>query len=244
MALRKCLGCAGEFHCPPSKNYSFCSMECKRSTRAQRFGAYCVRCGEVFVRRSGQARRRYCSSRCSDEGRAAATRASHSVPAESPAGAFWLLLSNGRSALVDETDRPAVTRYSWSECKGYPRATVRNRPVTLHIYLLGRRDGYMIDHIDRDRLNNRRCNLRFVPTTVNILNRGLQSNNTSGYRGVVRYGDGRWKAQAGFMGDMKYLGVFDTAMDAALAYDDFARREFGEYAVLNFPSAVAAGAVG
>jgi hypothetical protein len=57
--------------------------------------------------------------------------------------------------------------------------------------------GFEIDHINRDRLDNRRDNLRAVEHRYNMQNRGLDANNTSGYRGVVyRKKENRWAAQA------------------------------------------------
>lgn len=74
--------------------------------------------------------------------------------------------------------------------------------VLLHRAITGVRTSNRLhtDHIDGDRLNNRRCNLRIVPASVNTVNRrGLGAGNTTGYRGI-RQKDGRWYVDIRFAG--------------------------------------------
>ena len=62
--------------------------------------------------------------------------------------------------------------------------------------------------------------------------------NTSGYKGVVRHHrSGRWNAQIKDGPKSLFLGSFETAADAARAYDEAALRLRGEFARLNFPVA-------
>ncbi|NLB79300.1 MAG: Fis family transcriptional regulator [Clostridiaceae bacterium] len=92
----------------------------------------------------------------------------------------------------------------------------------------------VIDHISRDRLDNRKINLRHVSQQQNVLNRGISKNNSTGYKGVY-FDKQRKKYVAEIMcgGRKHHLGRFDTAKKAAIAYNRKAVKLFGEYAFLN-----------
>jgi len=68
--------------------------------------------------------------------------------------------------------------------QGYPVACINGKKTYLHQLILGRKDGFVIDHINRDKLDNRRENLRFITQRQNCLNVKLNKNNTSGHRGI------------------------------------------------------------
>ena len=99
-------------------------------------------------------------------------------------------------------------------------------------------DGFTVDHINRDTLDNRLSNLRLATNSQQSQNQGLRSNNTSGYRGVCwDKRIGKWWARIQVDGKRMHLGHYDDPIDAALAYDAAAIEYFGEFAVLNFPQA-------
>ena len=93
----------------------------------------------------------------------------------------------GNKFMFDMEDMGKVTKYSWYLC-GYPKKIIicnRNR-TTIHRYLLDN-PPYTIDHIDLDRFNNKRSNLRICYHRENQCNRGLQKKNKSGESGVRFY---------------------------------------------------------
>lgn len=91
--------------------------------------------------------------------------------------------------------------------------------------------GYEIDHVDGDRLNNQKVNLRLVTSRQNKMNSALRSDNTSGYKGVTwDRQKRRWKAQIMMNGKNHPLGRFKTKEEAAAVYEEAAHRMFGEYA--------------
>ena len=93
-----------------------------------------------------------------------------------------------------------------------------------------------IDHKNGDGLLNTEENLRFSTHAQNLSNRGSQTGNASGHKGVgwfKRYS--KWRAQIGVNGKMIHLGYFADKVEAALAYDAAALKYHGEFAVLNFP---------
>jgi hypothetical protein len=139
-------------------------------------------------------------------------------------------LPDGREAVIDAADAHLVQHHNWSAGDG----CVRSGLGRLQNVILG--VSSMVDHKDGDWLNNRRGNLRPATPTQNAQNRALASNNSSGFKGVsFRRDRGTFLAAIRVDGRLRKLGTFATAEAAALAYDEAARSEFGEFGALNFP---------
>lgn len=91
-----------------------------------------------------------------------------------------------------------------------------------------------LDHRDGNKRNNRILNLRPASGSQNAMNRSIQANNTSGFRGVhQRSGERKFRAQIQVEGRKIRLGTHHTADEAAHAYNKAAIQHFGEFAVLN-----------
>jgi hypothetical protein len=105
-------------------------------------------------------------------------------------------------------------------------------------YLMDAPVGTEVDHINGNTLDNRRSiNLRLSDHRRNSGNRGPNSNNTSGFKGVsFDKESGKYSANIRDHGKQKKLGRFPTAELAARAYDRAAVEVFGEFAWLNFPA--------
>lgn len=121
--------------------------------------------------------------------------------------------------------------------------TARGRPIfkragtdtkiKVHTLIMeGNKDDIVIDHINGDFYDNRRCNLRFATRSLNAHNTPARAS--SGYKGV-RYLHGRWRAIVGADGKKHHLGYYDTAENAARVVDDFLIKTYGDDARLNFP---------
>lgn len=137
--------------------------------------------------------------------------------------------ADGRFFLIDEDDYEEASKYLWYISKeGY----ATNRLVgTLHRVLMKYPEGD-IDHINRNKLDNRRCNLRICTPQENAMNCPKRKNNTTGYKGV-RF-DKRNKKYYSVLKNVT-LGYFDNPIDAAKAYDVAAIKSAGEFAYTNFP---------
>lgn len=96
-----------------------------------------------------------------------------------------------------------------------------------------------VDHINRNPLDNRRCNLRLATKIQNNRNQSRRKDNKSGYKGVSWYKRyGKWVVKIMNQGVIEHLGYFDDLVDAARAYDKRAKIVYGEFAVLNFKEEV------
>ena len=151
-------------------------------------------------------------------------------------------LTRGYAAMVDAADWPRVAPLKWSAFvnrrngRVYARSMTLGRNVWMHRFILGVGDGADVDHRNGDGLDNQRENLRACTSQQNQMNRGPNRNNRSGFKGVRQF-KGRWSAQIRTDGKSRHLGYYDTAEEAAGAYDRAAAEHFGEFAWLNFPDA-------
>lgn len=149
-----------------------------------------------------------------------------------PAGSVAIALTKGCVAILDETDVERIGGYSWStQATGYAGAKIGGRLVLLHRYILDAPVGALVDHINGNRLDNRRANLRFVNRQQHARNSGRRANCT--YKGIARSGKQRWSAAITLDGRTTHLGTFGSPEEAALAYDAAAIECFGEYACIN-----------
>jgi len=150
-------------------------------------------------------------------------------------------LSNGLFTMIDDADFELVSSLKWYfNSQGYAVRRHEGSLQYMHRALLGLvlGDGIQVDHIDRDGLNNRRENLRICTHAQNMQNKGKNAKNKSGFKGVC-HNKGRpinkpWRAKIKLNNKDHHLGYFNTKEQAALAYDDAARKLHGDFALLNF----------
>ena len=94
----------------------------------------------------------------------------------------------------------------------------------------GRQPPPFLDHADGNPSNNRFKNLRPATRRQNNRNKGTYRNNTTGIKGVVVCRkSGKFRARIGIDGKKVCLGRFDTAQEAAMAYEAAAKRAYGEF---------------
>ena len=147
-------------------------------------------------------------------------------------------LSQEKMALVSDTDYKKVSELKWYYHNGYAWTRVgsrsADRKMGMHRFILNPPAGLEPDHINGNKLDNRRENLRLCTHSQNLANRKLQSNNITGFRGVCWVSrDQRYMASIKVKGKNIYLGYVKRAGEAAAAYDAKALEVFGEFANLN-----------
>lgn len=142
-------------------------------------------------------------------------------------------------ALIDIEDIEKVHGIKWGyetggRVRGFCVINGKRKLVKLHRHIL-QVDGE-IDHINRNQLDNRKCNLREATSSQNNMNKGSQKGSKVKYKGVVERKTMhkiKYIAQIAAYGKHKYLGIYDTAIEAAKAYNKAAKELHKEFACLN-----------
>jgi len=136
---------------------------------------------------------------------------------------------------VDTADYEDLARYRWVYMtRGYAEATINGKRTLLHRYLMKPEGRKEVDHINNDRLDNRRINLRIATRAENARNVSRGKSNTSGYKGVHHIkGLNSYRAVIWVDNKRVHLGYFKSIEDAAKAYNEAAEKYHGDYAKLN-----------
>lgn len=145
----------------------------------------------------------------------------------------------GGTVVIDVEDVDCLDR-TWRVEKGSNKVvrTENRKTVLLHRRIMAKYqniEGKQIDHINHDRTDNRKSNLRVCSNSQNSLNRRIPKNNTTGFIGVRRTpGAKTYQAQHAHNGHNYYLGSYDDPDVAAAVRDFFAIHVNGRYAYLNY----------
>jgi hypothetical protein len=148
----------------------------------------------------------------------------------------YIPLTRGLHAIVDAEDYEWLSRYKWHATPSprggsfYARRYRGQGAILMHRLIMNPPKGMVVDHINGNGLDNRRCNLRICTQKENTYNSRERVNGTSRFIGVSPRGN-KWQAKVG----RRYLGIFDDEVQAAKARDREAIRQYGEHAWLNFP---------
>lgn len=150
-------------------------------------------------------------------------------------------LTKGSVAIVDDEDFAALSRFKWfCDNDGYAKRNAvapsgKKVGLIMHRVILRAQPGILVDHINQDKRDNRRANLRTCSHTENVRNVPARIG-TSHFKGVNWYTKyGKWVSRIQVDKKRILLGYFSDEINAALAYDTAALKHFREFAVLNFP---------
>lgn len=135
-------------------------------------------------------------------------------------------------AIIDDEDFKKVKQFSWF-CNEWGYALYRGgnpkKNIRMHRLILDAPKNLEVDHINGNKLDNRRENLRLATKSQNQWNRNKTKITVSKFKGVFK-SKNRWQVKI----KQIYIGSFKTEHQAALAYDLWARDLFGEFAGTNF----------
>src|SRR5690349_12576450 len=158
-------------------------------------------------------------------------------------GMVIIPLPKGQQTIVDEIDGDFI-QYIWKfagagyVCRRLPGTKYYAESKYLHREIMERilgepiPDNLEVDHVNLDKLDNRRENLRLVTHHENTLNKGVRKGNKSGYRGVsMSYRIGKWRARLKYKGkEICFGNSFDTPEEAYQAFLEGFQRICGESA--------------
>jgi len=146
-------------------------------------------------------------------------------------------------AVIDDEDYELIKNYKWYYRQGYAvRYRSTHEPqgpfqIAMHRVILNTPKNLITDHIDGDRLNNLKSNLRICTDLQNAKNVKRHKDNKSGAKGVCKRNDGRkkcWNAMIMVNGVKIRLGDFYSLEEAVKAYDAAAIKYHGEFAKTNY----------
>lgn len=146
-------------------------------------------------------------------------------------------LTQGMYALIDDEDFELVRTHKWYAMKNrhafYAMTYIDGRLVAMHRLITNANNGIQVDHCNGIGLDNRKSNLRKCNQSQNNMNSRIHTNNQSGFKGVSRDRN-HWKTTIQLNGVRIHVGMFNSKIDAARAYDAMALKLFRQFAKTNF----------
>lgn len=139
-------------------------------------------------------------------------------------------------AIIDKEDYGKVSKFKWHISEGAAKTDVNRVKLPLASLLMGIESNrkVVVDHINLDKLDNRKENLRACTHQENDCNKLVRKDSVCGFKGVQKHkGTGKWRARIRVEGKNKSLGLYYKIADAAKAYNAAAIKYQGEFAHLN-----------
>lgn len=145
-------------------------------------------------------------------------------------------LTKGYVAIVDDEDFERLNQYKWCYSIYAERGIRKGNRVfhkKMHHLLLPPKDGFEIDHINGNKLDNRKENLRYVTRSQNMMNR-MVSGKSSKYKGIYKDKDSNYYvAQIKANNKLQYYKRFSNEIEAAIAYNKNLEQYHGDYSLFN-----------
>lgn len=144
----------------------------------------------------------------------------------------------GFTVLIDDEDALLIQKNKWYKLNKrvgqiyFGRMSKNRKCVLLHREILGLKhgDGFKVDHINGDTLDNRKVNLRICNTSENARNQKRNNRNTTGYKGVSYHKkSGKYSARITADGKLIWLGLFDTPKQAYKKYCEASKMYHGVF---------------
>ena len=142
-------------------------------------------------------------------------------------------INDGKNYFIfDKEDYDKIKEYCWC-IDGNNYAQSGATKIRVHRLIMGFPEGKVVDHINHNTLDNRKCNLRVCTNQENMMNQKLNKRSTTGYKGVVFLkGNKKYRASIQYNKKVIYLGTFDNIEDAIKAREKGEQKYFGEYSYI------------
>jgi len=151
-------------------------------------------------------------------------------------GVDTIYLTRGKESIIDKEDYDRVNKYMWHTGNhGYASHKNNSESLLLHRFIMSPKEGEYVDHINGNKLDNRKVNLRICSNSENAMHRvNLQSNNKSGYQGVhFDKSRGKWMSYIKVDNKRIGLGRFNAKEEAIKVRKDAETKYFGEFKPLD-----------
>lgn len=136
---------------------------------------------------------------------------------------IWL--TQNKYTIVDNEDWDELSQWKWFSCNGYA-----GRQIPMHRVVADTPSHLMVDHINGNKLDNRKSNLRNCTSSQNSMNKTTSQKRASKYKGTrPNKNKDKWIAKICVGRKQKHLGTFSTQEEAAAVYDAAAKKMFGEF---------------
>lgn len=181
----------------------------------------------------------FCSTTCRGRSRTEEALRRRIWDIDQPSTHKLIPLTKGKFAKVSNEDYGTLSKSAWYMDNALYAGRWAGQPRSMHVHifknLMGQElpPGHIVDHINRDHLDNRRENLRAATQSQNTMNSVLPITSSSRYRGVRREGN-RWHSYIYFERKQYSIGWFASADEAAWMRDQWAIQLHGEFGILNF----------
>ncbi|MEA5016133.1 MAG: HNH endonuclease [Candidatus Limiplasma sp.] len=141
-----------------------------------------------------------------------------------------IVTSSGEQIIVDTEMIPILSEHTWClNAAGYAVSRTKGKYVRLNRLILACEPEFVVDHINGNKLDNRKTNLRKCKPIENSRNKGLGRNNQTGVAGVSKRADGKWRVRIMVGRTEKALGVYDSFEKAVNVRREAEKIHFGEY---------------
>ena len=201
----------------------------------------CVECGKKFMVYPSILKRikggSFCSKKCSDTNNGnrlrSVRKSENNILKKNTHCEMFIATKRGIfTVLFDADDYSRVNNYTWHvNNQNYVRSlSFRGRnqaALLLHRFIMTPPDGFDIDHINHNVLDNRKCNLRICSKSQNQMNTAIRPHRK--YKGVYNTKYGKFWVRVG----KTYVGVYESEEEAALAYNQKAIELFGDFVIPN-----------
>lgn len=153
-----------------------------------------------------------------------------------------IVIAKGLIALVDDENYDIINKWKWrpkfhgKNIYAYRIVTINKVRIKLYMHrvILGLTNPKIVtDHIDHNGLNNQISNLRVCSQSNNSKNRRVEDGRAVKYKGVTTAYKNNFQSRITVDKKVIWLGYFKNEIDAAIAYNNAAKKHHGEYAQIN-----------
>lgn len=150
-------------------------------------------------------------------------------------------LTQGYSSIVDTEDYDLLIKHKWcvninkNHKIKYAQSIIRDKFMSMHRLIMNPPKSILVDHINGNGLDNRKCNLRLCSSMENQRNAKIRKNKISKYKGVDWHVcSNKWRARITINKKLIEIGYYKNEKEAAKAYDTASIKYFASFAKGNF----------